>query len=273
MRMDKKARGLAALFALLAAGLLASAPASAQISSSKHNLGSGDALRNTTTSGTDEICVFCHTPHGGVNTGGVPLWNKGLPSGTSYTMYSSSTMDGAAANLTGSVSLACLSCHDGSQAMDNMINAPGSGNYNSGGATQGYTWAPGSAAEAAVGTAGATLGKLGSGVTNLTTDLSNDHPIGIRYCAATGVQGSGNITACTDKDFNIPTKASSGRWFVETAGGAASLSKNDMILYTRATDETYVECASCHDPHNTTNGTFLRYSNAQSGVCLACHNK
>ena len=29
----------------------------------------------------------------------------------------------------GSVSLACLSCHDGAQAMDNLINAPGSGGY------------------------------------------------------------------------------------------------------------------------------------------------
>ena len=48
-----------------------------------------------------------------------------------------------------------------------------------------------------------------------------------------------------------------------------------MILYTRnfaAGSGPSVECASCHDPHTETT-TFLRTSNDDSAVCLACHIK
>ena len=34
-----------------------------------------------------------------------------------------------------------------------------------------------------------------------------------------------------------------------------------------------VECASCHDVHDDTNSPFLRMSNANSDLCLTCHNK
>ena len=34
-----------------------------------------------------------------------------------------------------------------------------------------------------------------------------------------------------------------------------------------------VECASCHDVHDNTLGMFLRISNANSDLCLTCHNK
>ncbi len=34
-----------------------------------------------------------------------------------------------------------------------------------------------------------------------------------------------------------------------------------------------VECASCHDVHDDTNSPFLRMSNANSALCLTCHNK
>jgi hypothetical protein len=81
------------------------------------------------TGNTSETCVFCHTPHGSDTNAAVPLWNKELPDPTSYTRYSTlgtSTLDGEEAPV-GSVSLACLSCHDGSQAVDTVLNVPGSG--------------------------------------------------------------------------------------------------------------------------------------------------
>ncbi len=34
-----------------------------------------------------------------------------------------------------------------------------------------------------------------------------------------------------------------------------------------------VECASCHDPHDTTNAPFLVVSNSGSAICLGCHIK
>jgi predicted CXXCH cytochrome family protein len=37
----------------------------------------------------------------------------------------------------------------------------------------------------------------------------------------------------------------------------------------------YVECASCHDPHDNTtgNGKFLKVENGDSTLCTTCHNK
>ena len=251
----------------------------AGIASTKHNLGTTNSRvgENRVTAGTDEICVFCHTPHG-ANTGvSAPLWNKALPS-TTYTPYNttnSGTIDGAVLSV-GSVSLACLSCHDGTQAMDNIINAPGSGGYDAsgGGATGlGYTWATGLRADAD--------GKL-TGIANLGADLTNDHPIGIQYCGG-GPNATTPTGGCVDADFVAPQTAlinSARVWWVDTAGGTAgSRQRTDMTLYTRSfggTNGPSVECGSCHDPHVPAVGTqvaFLRVSNTGSELCLACHVK
>lgn len=270
--------GRAAATAVLLVGALGVAQqAAAGIATTKHNLGTGGAAgNNKVTAGTDEICVFCHTPHAADTTAPVPLWNKRLATGSTYTTYAtlnSSTINGQILSV-GSISLACLSCHDGAQAMDNIINAPGSGGYNAtgGGALGlGWTWAAGLRADAdgkMINTA-ATLSMLGP-------DLSNDHPIGIQYCG--GGQTSGAPTgACADPDFIAPSNAtinSNVVWWVDT--GTAGRQKTDMALYSRtftAGTGPSVECGSCHDPHSSTNNTFLRVSNAGSGVCLSCHVK
>lgn len=278
----------ASAFALVLA--VSGQEAMAGIASTKHNLStSGLAANVRATAGTDEICVFCHTPHAAAGAAsGVPLWNKNLP-GTSYTSYStlnSSTIDGTFTTV-GSISLACLSCHDGTQAMDNIINAPGYGGYDStgGGATGlSYTWSSGSIAgrvdaDGKMTNATTTLSMLGS-------DLSNDHPIGIMYCGG-GPDSTAPTAACRDNDFVAPQNAlinSNRVWWVDTTGGtAATREKSDMILYTRnfaGTTAPSVECASCHDPHAESGtgtpaagNTFLRISNAASAVCLACHVK
>ena len=35
----------------------------------------------------------------------------------------------------------------------------------------------------------------------------------------------------------------------------------------------HVECASCHNPHDMTNGHYLRMGNDSSALCLTCHVK
>lgn len=241
--------------------------AAASITTTKHNLGTGGTGINKVTVGTSEVCVFCHTPHSAA-AGSAPLWNKGA-TGSAYTTYStttSATIDGEVLAV-GSISLACLSCHDGTQAMDNLVNAPGSGGYNAAGALAGYTW----------GGANQAAGKITS-VANLGIDLQNDHPIGIRYCGGGQVAGT-PAGACVDPDFNAPTNATINGtlvWWVDTGG--AGRQKTDMILYNRtfatapAGVGPSVECGSCHDPHSS-NTTFLRIANTGSAVCLACHNK
>jgi hypothetical protein len=264
-------------------------PVQAGIANTKHNLSPSSAAgNNKVTAGTDEICVFCHTPHAADTTAPVPLWNKRLTTGATYTTYAtlnSSSIDGEILPV-GSISLACLSCHDGAQAMDNLINAPGSGGYDvtGGGPTGlGYTWS---------GTRVDANGAMINSATSLAmlgNDLSNDHPIGIKYCGG-GPSSAAPATACVDPDFMAPASATvNGNlvFWVDTAGGTASRNKTDMQLYTRAFasgNGPSVECGSCHDPHadNTvanpgglpnSGATFLRISNTNSAVCLACHVK
>ncbi|MDS4015270.1 MAG: cytochrome c3 family protein [Candidatus Accumulibacter sp.] len=274
---------LVAVSALMLGAAGISQQAVAGIANTKHNLGSTGAAGNNKTSDTGEICVFCHTPHAADTTAPAPLWNKNLSSiATGFTTYStasSSTIDGEVLAV-GSVSIACLSCHDGSQAMDNIINAPGSGGYDTtGGGANGraYTWSGSSVNAQGV--------MQSSSIAMLGKDLTNDHPIGIQYCGG-GQTAATPTGACKDTDFKGPgsglnsaTINSQLVWWVDSTGAggtAGSRDKTDMILYSRAFAAgtgPSVECASCHDPHTETNPTFLRVSNVGSGVCLSCHVK
>ena len=239
------------------------------IKDTKHNLGTAGTGVHLT-AGTDEVCVFCHTPHGG-QIGTAPLWNKNLPS-TTYQLYGSTggesaTLDGQVLAV-GSVSQACLSCHDGTQAMDNLINAPGSGGFNAGGARpSGWTWAG----------AGADGLMPSAGITNIGSDLRNDHPIGVQYCGGGILEVGGT---CADPDFKAVSRATINglvQFWVDVAPGTAGTrEKGDIILYRRAFSAATgpsVECGSCHDPHNYTNPTFLRVANTTSNLCLSCHTK
>ncbi|MBI2307352.1 MAG: hypothetical protein HYU78_08620 [Rhodocyclales bacterium] len=257
----------------------------AGIANTKHNLGSTGGGSNNKVSDTGEICVFCHTPHAADTTAPAPLWNKNLSNISGFTTYASlnsSTIDGEILSV-GSVSIACLSCHDGTQAMDNIINAPGSGGYDAtgGGATgRAYTWT-GANADADGKMKNTTVAMLG-------TDLKNDHPIGIQYCGGGVTSAAATGAGCKDGDFkgkaagtaaDLQSATINGNlvWWVDTTGGTAGTrEKTDMVLYTRtfaAGSGPSVECASCHDPHTEANPTFLRVSNTGSGVCLSCHVK
>lgn len=274
----------------VAFSICAAGPAVAGIASTKHNLSTTGTQTNHVTTGSNQICVFCHTPHGSDTSAPVPLWNKKLPSNSyqTYDTLNTASLDGEVLAV-GSVSLACLSCHDGTQAMDNMMNAPGSGGYNAAGAratvgndgATNYTWA----------NVGAN-GLMPAGVTNLGTDLRNDHPIGIQYCGG-GLSGSGTTLSgtCADGDFINGTADGSGR-LIKTAtinsnqvfwvevNGATGRQKDDISLYTRtftAGAGPSVECASCHDPHVDAKGTdgiaFMRVTTSGSQICLSCHVK
>lgn len=272
------------IFASLA---LLSGTTAAGIANTKHNLSSSNALATVggdvpnETSNTDQICVFCHTPHGSNTAAPAPLWNKALPA-TTYTTYAdmnSSTIDGKILAV-GSVSLACLSCHDGTQAMDNMFNAPGSGagvGDGSAGVSQGYTWTG----------SGQSAGKI-IGIANLTGDLKNDHPIGIQYCGG-GISGSAATVSgtCVDLDFvsaTLKTKSVNSQqvFWIDRGTTVDVRDKEDIILYTRDFGAGFgtgpsVECASCHDPHVESKGSdnvnFMRVTTAGSAICLACHTK
>lgn len=241
---------------------------------SQHDLTTGGNAQGSTAN-TDEVCVFCHTPHGSDTSAPVPLWNKVLGAPGSYTQYSTlqtPTFDSEEAPV-GSVSLACLSCHDGTQAMDVVLNSPGSGGYNPAGSE---------IDPVAIGV------MTGTPVPMLGTDLTNDHPISMQYGGGgpLATDADGPYTGVLgDPDFTSPQKATvntNAIWWVDSpVGTAGTREKTDMILYARndlGTVQPFVECGSCHDPHNdTTQGpttvAFLRIANTASQICTTCHVK
>ena len=72
-------------------------------------------------------------------------------------------------------------------------------------------------------------------------DLSNDHPISVDITLDSAMDTPANVIA---------------------AG---------LKLYGAGVDQ--VECASCHNPHDNTNGVFLRSANTNSDLCTTCHVK
>lgn len=289
-------------FALLLAGVaLSLAVGSAQaaresrIASTKHNLsasGPGPLKANT----ESQICVFCHTPHG--STSGVaPLWNRQLSTTTSYTTYSSNSLDatqisGAVLEQPGGSSKLCLSCHDGAMAIGSVNVLGGTGSFTT----------PGSVpiAMAGTGTGGVMTdgdyGKTTGFTRNLGTDLSNDHPISLTY-NSTLVTRDGELRA-----LNASTQQNTGTLTNPTGtliGVRAIGYKPKVPLEATAgsgTETGQIQCASCHDPHiretDATQGNqkFLRLNRFQTSssgitstvadfnaandiICLACHDK
>ena len=298
MRKRTYTKPMAGLISLsaLALGMLAatqSAEAAQNVANTKHNLsnqrsglgvnggtgfgpsGVGDIyttgashLQASSASGSDQICVFCHTPHGSnTDMTYVPLWNRAIKSSGNYKAYTMIGSNSTGTASVGGMSLACLSCHDGTQAMDAMFNAPGSGPGSSEGGVpvtgqSHYTWT-----NDPTDTVG---GRLNAPITMLGTDLSNDHPIGMNYC------GGASSTTCGDPDFKTGTdnagKVNGAKIGVLKLFGASGIAMSSTV-----------ECATCHDPHLERGGTaldgvgstqlFLRVSPTASRICLTCHTK
>lgn len=119
------------------------------------------ATWNPTNGSTNEICIVCHTPHQ-ADASYQPLWDHSTTIvDFSANLYSSTTFDGTATNPQGTSRL-CLSCHDGTVALENF-----------GGTTTGTNFI---AATAEVGVGG---------------DLSHEHPISFDYLATHPDVGTG----------------------------------------------------------------------------------
>jgi predicted CXXCH cytochrome family protein len=82
-----------------------------------------------------------------------------------------------------------------------------------------------------------------AGPEKLGTDLSDDHPVSFVYDAS--------LTA-SNTELAPPT----------TLPSEIRLDSNNLM-----------QCTSCHDPHNNTNGKFLVMPNDNSNLCIACHVK
>lgn len=217
-------------------------------SGSPHDF-SGESWNNNPAD-PNTVCGVCHTPHHADPVLG-PLWNH-TSSGGGFTMYANGAAPGANVRFTpasqpNASSLACLSCHDGTVAINSY-----------GGGIQGG----------------------GSGVTitnsaNLTKNLTHSHPISFTYDV--------NLIALDKWLYNPDTTqvlqpVSGGGAFVS----GVNMSINGFLLNGNHT----VECSSCHDVHNQEGSPFdvtynphlvkingIDANNNGSLLCRSCHNK
>lgn len=237
--ISKLASGLALV------AISSSAMAATGIAQTKHNLGAGNLTGGNYTNATTEICVFCHTPHGADQTAAAPLWNRKVNSTSIYTRYSSlntTSFDSAEAPI-GSVSIACLSCHDGTQAMDAVLNAPGGGNGYTDGNTSSFGMdsvpdATGHLAGTMAGTGGwnetnkmSDLKAQDNGTTGdliyIGTDLRNDHPVSMQYGGG-GITAANSATASPtmgDADYAVASgnSTATGAWGSNNAIGGTGV--------------------------------------------------
>ena len=218
------------------------------VKGSSHDLSSGAVVG----SAQSQICVFCHTPHNANVTTGGPLWSHAVSNQATYTPYSIDPLLSNVANMAGTgpgtISKACLGCHDGSVAVGYIAN----GAFNTTAANllagdpnlAGYAATPKGSSDKTL-TPFAVGGKFDITGSEMMTigaggNLSTTHPIGVTYPAVSGTT------------FKVAPTVGARLY-----GGQ-------------------VECASCHEPHNQGAAEaryFLRSTNDGSALCLQCHNK
>ncbi len=212
--------------------------------------------------GTDQICIFCHTPHSASADG--PLWARPDPSGT-FALYAGSSLaikddfggggvKAAAQYYTtgepgapvghvypNGASRLCMSCHDGVSAVGLLRD----------------------------GTSIAMVGSLdpdGSLQDTLTSviDLSTSHPISFIYTDGVAAQ----IEAAYDS--LVP-----GNYFRLPSAFNSAIS-------TPLDSQSRMQCTTCHDPHYDTslsNGALPPFwrqtatviTDPYTDVCSNCH--
>ena len=250
------------------------------VANTKHNL-SVSGPGSIKASSEQQICIFCHTPHNAAPL--KPLWNH-ASSGSVYTPYSSSSIFASPGQPTGA-SMLCLSCHDGTVALGDVLSRSTPINM-AGGVTN-----------------------MPAGRTRLGTDLSDDHPVSFAYTAGLATQrgelvnpsaltgpvkldksGQMQCTSCHDPHddangkFLVMNNASSALCQVchiknlweQTSHSVSSATWNggspDPWPHTQATTVASNACENCHSPHNAgSQSRILNYAIEESN-CLSCHN-
>lgn len=231
---------------LLAILLLAlGAESFADIRETPHSMGAKGAADKD----EQAVCLFCHTPTvdlsklpSGVAV--VPLWQS-AKGAQSFVMFDDIGRAGRGDTSTvGSQSVACLSCHDGNQALS---VSKLSSDHPYGTPYRGYT--KGQIAQ---------MNKKGFD--------SDEAGVTAKYLIALD-------------EFREPTKGMVDNrtvWWVSASGQAGRRSRDDLPLYVRSTGGgdavPHIECSSCHNPHSSAK-LFLRGNTAGSALCLTCHVK
>ena len=161
-RWGHTTRGLTLLVIVAGIGFFAaSRPTPATIRGSAHDFSGLDE--------SQQICIFCHTTHNAdMTVTDAPLWNHDVTT-KNYQLYNSPTMDGTPSQPAGASRL-CLSCHDGTIAVDSYGDRTG-------------------------------VIFMGGDVAIGADELSNDHPVSFVYDDALAVR---------DRELFLPSSSPSG---------------------------------------------------------------
>lgn len=231
--------------------------------------GLGNAFSDDTTftapaGAKDRICVYCHAPHSSLDVISanpafdyLPLWNHAnttlvdnyipytngdfLPGQIDHQFNGIDSL-----GQPGGVSLLCLSCHDGSIAVNEYGYAP---SLSRGGAGAGH---------AVVNIATHPRALIGG-----AGNLSNHHPIGFDYDAVAAV------------DFEIRTSDAPLPGATANPVAAGGVKANGPQTIGDLLANGMMECVTCHDVHNTKNGgtKFTWVDDLNSNFCFTCHMK
>ena len=145
---------------------------SAQIAGTAH-----DFSTETWAPAQNKVCAVCHTTHNATAVASAPLWDHQTTAVAGYTLYSSASFDlhgGTTITDPGASSKLCLSCHDGTVALENF-----------GGVTNGSNF---------INPASRIGGVTGG-------NLHNEHPISFEYTDA---------LAAVDGGLHAPSSTASG---------------------------------------------------------------
>jgi len=215
----------------------------------KHNLtnlnkrAGADAMGGVAYTDYEDPCIYCHEPtHGDMKLKDdprrIPNWNRLKPATENYEIYRSNTLDSKTTRNISEISMLCLSCHDGSMAVDRIVFKPRAWDNEEDAALHMRINASSDLRS---------CGKCHDGevahdisVKELGTDLRNDHPISIRYLGI-------------DQDVRGFRSPDSGLGF-----------DNGIKLY-----DGKIECATCHDIHDPEANMLLRTDSEQ--LCTTCH--
>ena len=202
----------------LAASVALAAPAVAQKSAM---LGGAHDVRAT--GNTGDACGGCHTPHNANTSYKALLWNRSyVPTAAAFTPYDTNTnpdFKGGAVSLGSSsaTSLLCMSCHDGTSALNAVVVTPSNTTFKTG---------------------------TVSSANLLGVDLSNDHPVGFSYDASITGQGTPAKLVQSPDPTKVKLFGAAGSRRVECS--SCHDAHTNAARFLRSPNTNSAMCLACH---------------------------
>ncbi len=199
----------------------------------------------------DRLCIYCHAPHHTITTdeartSGItyyPLWNHDITTTSTWTPYQNTDPLNPVIPNSIQHQLNAQLGDPGSisklclSCHDGSVAVSSYGNFDGGVMTSKHTGAVNISGRFLIGGGG---------------NLQNHHPIGFNYFEV----------MLADDEIKDPSSVLLGN-------NPYGLTVNDLLFGDK------IECASCHDVHNTKNtgNKFTWVQDTNSNLCLSCHKK